>query len=328
MQPPAQIDVSSLFKCIDKEMSSVKELLEKQITSCPGKVGIGELLEYFGSYSGKMLRSALVLISGSSCGELNEEHLRVAAIIELIHSATLLHDDVIDEGQIRRGVPTVNHLWGNESAVLLGDFLLSRVFGMCAHLPTPVVEVISAGTMQLCEGELRQIVQKRNWSLSENEYIDIIKDKSAVLFSIACQLGAMLTQADERKTQSLRNYGLNLGIAFQITDDLLDITGSEDKTGKTLGSDVETRKPTLPVINLLRTLNDKESGELVERLNDPLINKPDLLQLLEKNGSLDYARIKAEQFIAQATSSLEGLCESKFKETLVKTAEFVLARIN
>ncbi|MHC4131632.1 MAG: polyprenyl synthetase family protein [Planctomycetota bacterium] len=328
MQPPAQIDVSSLFKCVDEELSRVKELLENQITSCPGKVGIGELLEYIGSYRGKMLRPGLVLISGSSCGGLNDEHIRVASIIELIHNATLLHDDVIDEGQKRRGVPTVNHLWGNESAVLLGDFLLSRVFGMCAQLPPAVVEVISAGTMQVCEGELRQIVQKRNWNLSESDYIDTIKDKSASLFSTACKLGAMLAQADERKTQLLTNYGLNLGIAFQITDDLLDITGSENETGKTLGSDAETSKPTLPVIHLLRTLDDKGSSELVERLNDPLINKPDLLQMLEKAGSLVYARDKAGQFIAQATDSLEDLDESKYKEALIKTTEFVLARIN
>jgi len=328
MQPPAQIDVSSLFKCVDEELSGVKELLEKQITSCPGKSGVGELLEYFSSYRGKMLRPALVLISGLSCGELNDEHISVAAIVEMIHNATLLHDDVIDEGKIRRGVPTVNHLWGNESAVLLGDFLLSRVFGMCAQLPPAVVEVISAGTMQLCEGELRQIVQKRNWSLSESDYIDIITDKSASLFSMACKLGAMLSNTDKKKTQLLTHYGLNLGIAFQITDDLLDITGTESEAGKTLGSDAEASKPTLPVIHLLKTLNEDERKEVVEKLNDGQTGKRDVLQLLEKAGSLDYARSKAEEFIAQATDSLQDLGESKSKETLIKTAEFVLARIN
>jgi octaprenyl-diphosphate synthase len=275
-----------------------------------------------------MLRPALVLISGLSCGELNDEHIHVAAIIELIHNATLLHDDVIDDGQIRRGVPTVNHLWGNESAVLLGDFLLSRVFGMCAQLPPAVVEVISKGTMQLCEGELRQIVQKRNWSLSEDKYIDIIKDKSAALFSIACQLGAMLSDADEKKTQSMTNYGLNLGIAFQITDDLLDITGSENETGKTLGSDAETSKPTLPVIHLLSTLDEATKIELIERLNDPLVNKLDILQMLDKPNSLEYAQNRAKEFITQATESLENLESSKFKNVLIKTAEFVLARVN
>jgi octaprenyl-diphosphate synthase len=328
MQPPAPIDVSFLFKSIDEELSRVTQLLEKQLGSCPGKVGVGELLDYFNSYRGKMLRPALVLLSGSCCGELNDEHIRVATIVEMIHNATLLHDDVIDEGQIRRGVPTVNHLWGNESAVLLGDFLLSRVFGMCARLPAAVVEVISAGTMQLCEGELRQIVQKRNWSLSEGEYIDIIKDKSAALFSIACQLGAMLARADKIKTQSLTNYGLNLGIAFQITDDLLDITGSENETGKTLGSDVDKDKPTLPLIHLLGTLSEAECVEVIERLNDSQINKLDISQMLDKTGSLSYSQSKAKEFITQATDSLECLDESKFKEALTKTAEFVLARIN
>ncbi|MHC4759673.1 MAG: polyprenyl synthetase family protein [Planctomycetota bacterium] len=328
MQPPAQVDISVIFKCIDKELSDVKALLDEQITSCPGKVGIGELLEYIGSYRGKMLRPALVLLSGAACGELTNEHIHVAAIIELIHNATLMHDDVIDEGKIRRGVPTVNSVWGNEASVLLGDFLLSKVFQMCSQLPPPMMEVISSGTMQLCEGELRQILQKRNWNLSESEYIDIIEDKSASLFSTACKLGALLTKADDRNIELLTSYGMNLGIAFQITDDLLDISGNENETGKTLGSDVNKDKPTLPLIHMLRTLDKDENAEIIERLDACQVNNHDILQLLQKFGSLEYARAKAEEFAVQATDSLENLDESKFKEVLIKTTEFVLARIN
>jgi len=327
MQIPANIDTSGIFKCIDKDLSRVKKLLAKQINSCPDKVGVNELLQYTGSYHGKMLRPALVLLSGAACGKLSDSHIDVAAVIELIHNATLLHDDVIDEGKTRRGAPTINAIWGNESAVLLGDFLLSRVFGMCAQLPSEVVQVISAGTSRVCEGELRQIIQKRNWKLNEIEYIDIITDKSASLFSMACKLGAMLSDADKKKNNSLTNYGLNLGIAFQITDDLLDITGSESEAGKTLGSDAEARKPTLPVIHLLKALNDDESNKLVERLNNPLKNKLNILQMLEKNGSLEYTRDKAKKFTSKATDSLKHFEEGKFKQALIKTAEFVLARV-
>ena len=328
MQIPAHINTSGIFKCIDKDLSRVKTLLAEQINSCPEKVGVDELLQYTGSYHGKMLRPALVLLSGSACGKLSDSHIDVAAVIELIHNSTLLHDDVIDEGKTRRGVPTINAIWGNELAVLLGDFMLSRVFGMCAQLPSRAVQVISAGTSRVCEGELRQMIQKRDWKLSEIEYVDIITDKSASLFSMACKLGAVLSDADEKKIRSLTNYGLNLGIAFQITDDLLDITGSESEAGKTLGSDAEARKPTLPVIHLLKALNDDERKEVVEKLNDRQAGKRDVFQLLEKAGSLDYARNKADEFIAQANDSLEGLDESKFKDALIKTAEYVLARIN
>jgi octaprenyl-diphosphate synthase len=327
MQPPPQVDISEIFKCINNDLSRVKTLLDQQTDYCPGKVGVGELLEYFGSYRGKMLRPALVLLSGAACGKLNDKHIPVAAVIELIHNATLLHDDVIDEGQMRRGVPTVNCLWGNESAVLLGDFFLSRVFGMCAQLPPRIMEVISRGTMQLCEGELRQVLQKRNWCLSESEYINIIKDKSAALFSIACQLGAVLAKANGRKIRLLTNYGLNLGIAFQITDDLIDIVGTESDAGKTLGSDVERNKPTLPVIHLLKTLDESECTNLVERFNTSPVSKRDILQMLEKAGSLEYACTRAEEYIVQAIASLESIDESEFKKGLIKTAEFVLARV-
>ena len=195
--------------------------------------------------------------------------IRIAAIVELIHNATLLHDDVIDGGQKRRGLPTVNSLCGNESAVLLGDFLLSRVFKMCAELKPEIINIIAGTVVRVCEGELRQMAQRQNWQLSESEYIDIITEKSAALFSSCCLLGGLLAGASETQVRSLACFGLNAGIAFQITDDLLDIIGDESKTGKTLGSDVDKNKLTLAVIHLLRTVDEREKSAVI---NSYLVN--------------------------------------------------------
>jgi octaprenyl-diphosphate synthase len=257
------------------------------------------------------------------------EAIRVAAIVEMIHNATLLHDDVIDEGQRRRGQPTINSLWGNESAVLLGDFLLSRVFKMCAELEPQVARVVAAAAIRICEGELRQVVQKRNWQLSESEYIDIITEKSAALFSSCCYLGGLLAHGTETQVQSLAAFGLNAGIAFQITDDLLDIVGDESKTGKTLGSDADKNKLTLAVIHLLRAVDEEEKSAVIdsylERKNTQY-DKPALVEMLSRYGSLEYARNRAQEFIAGAVRALAGLQESDAKKALIETARFMASR--
>jgi len=210
MQSPTHTDISAwapqdkvpAFRLIGEPLSKVRDLINEQLTA-PSKTGdVNELLEHISSRSGKMIRPGLVLLAGRCYGEITDNHIRVAAIIEIIHNATLLHDDVIDEGKQRRGLPTVNSLWGNESAVLLGDFLLSRVFKMCAELDSQVANVIAAAAVRLCEGELRQVVQKHNWQLNETEYIDVITEKSAVLFSSSCMLGGLLSGASESQAQS------------------------------------------------------------------------------------------------------------------------------
>ena len=213
MQSPTHTDISAstpdgkvpAFRLIAEQLSRVRELIKQQLSASAKPGDIGGLLKHISSRSGKMIRPGLVLLAGRCCGKITDTHIRVAAVIEMIHNATLLHDDVIDEGKKRRGLPTINSLWGNESAVLLGDFMLSRVFKMCAELESQVANVIAAAAVRLCEGELRQVVQKHNWQLSETEYIDVITEKSAVLFSSSCLLGALLAGASESQTQSLAN---------------------------------------------------------------------------------------------------------------------------
>jgi len=338
MQSPTHTDISAwapqdkvpAFRLIGDQLSKVRDLINQQLTA-PAKAGdINELLEHISSRSGKMIRPGLVLLAGRCCGKITDNHIRVAAIVEMIHNATLLHDDVIDEGKQRRGLPTINSLWGNESAVLLGDFLLSRVFKMCAELEPQVANVIAAAAVRLCEGELRQVVQKHNWQLCETEYIDVITEKSAVLFSSSCLLGGLLAGASESQAQSLADFGSNAGIAFQITDDLLDIVGDESKTGKTLGSDVDKHKLTLAAIHLLKAVDESEKNTIINSFldrSDMQYDKNALLEILGRYGSLEYARGRAREFVAAAKRALTGLKQNDAKDALIETADFMAGRV-
>jgi octaprenyl-diphosphate synthase len=319
------------FRLIAEELSRVRNLIDQQLTSHAKTGDINGLLEQIRSHSGKMIRPGLVLLTGRCCGKITDKHIAVAAIIEMIHNATLLHDDVIDEGKQRRGQPTINSLWGNESAVMLGDFVLSRVFKMCAQLEPWVADVIATAAARLCEGELRQVVQKHYWQLNEAEYIDVITEKSAVLFSSSCSLGGLLAGASESQARSLADFGLNAGIAFQITDDLLDIVGDESKTGKTLGSDVDKHKLTLALIHLLKAVDESEKNTIINSFldrGDSKYDKNALLEILGRYGSLEYARSRAREFVAAAKQKLAGLKQSDAKNALIETAEFMAGRVS
>jgi octaprenyl-diphosphate synthase len=327
MQLPAHTDISgslppsgvAAFRLINDELGQVKELINEQLLCRPDEIGVVRLVEHLNGCGGKMIRPGLVLLAGGAVGKITYKHIRIAAIMEMIHNATLLHDDVIDEGQRRRGRATVNSLWGNESAVLLGDFLLSKVFKMCTDLEPQVAKIIATAAGRTCEGELRQIAQRENWQLNETEYIGIITEKSAALFSSCCYLGGFLGGAGEIEVRMLSDFGLNLGIAFQITDDLLDIIGDEVKTGKTLGSDVDKNKLTLAVIHLLGVMDEKGRSAVI----NSLCNKAGMVEMLRLSGSLEYAYSKAQEFVAKAIAPLAGLRESDAKEALIETARFI-----
>ena len=339
MQSPTHTDTPAsaphskvpAFRPIADQLSRVRNLINQQLTSHAKAGDINGLLEQISSHSGKMIRPGLVLLAGRCYGKITDKHISVAAIVEMIHNATLLHDDVIDEGKKRRGLPTINSLWGNESAVLLGDFMLSHVFKMCVQLESRVADVIATAAIRLCKGELRQVVQKHYWQLNEAEYIDVITEKSAVLFSSSCFLGGFLAGASESQAQSLADFGLNAGIAFQITDDLLDIVGDESKTGKTLGSDVDKHKLTLAVIHLLKAVDEREKNTIINSFldrKDTLYDKNALLEILGRYGSLEYARSRAREFVAAAKRALAGLKQNDAKDALIETAEFMASRMS
>lgn len=339
MEFPAQNNISESnhfipsFEPVKDELVQVRELIKRQLTSSSsGKQKqsyVRKLLNTIQNRSGKMIRPALVLLTGKYFDCITDEHITVAACIEMVHNATLLHDDVIDEGTQRRGKPTINSLWGNESAVLLGDFLLSHVFKLCADLEPKVTAVIANAAVRLCEGELRQIEQKNNWQMSDSEYINVITEKSAALFSTSCYLGAILAKAGEETANLFSDFGLNAGIAFQITDDLLDIIGDEKRTGKTTGSDADKHKPTLAVIHLLNSVDKSKKEELIEAFpgshNSPKTRKT-FIELLKNAGSIDYAANQSQRYISKAIHSLDTIPQSQAKSTLIETANFMANR--
>jgi octaprenyl-diphosphate synthase len=328
MRLPLHTGVDSAFKLIDSELSYIRELVFSSVhddTSCAVRNVVSSADNIL--LSGKMLRPALLLLSAKTVGRITEKHISVAAIVEIIHNATLLHDDVIDEGQQRRGTPTVNSLCGNESAVLLGDFLLSKAFMMCADIEPRVIKIISAAAVRICEGELRQITQKQNWQMTESEYIDIIAEKTACLFKTCCQLGGLLAGADKTTVHALSGFGQNLGIAFQITDDVLDIIGSESREGKTLGSDADQNTPTLPMIHLLSVVEKSKRDPMIANLITSAKAKSKLREILKSHGSLEYACNRARQFVAKAVDELAVLKSGDAKEALIEVARFVVDRV-
>jgi geranylgeranyl pyrophosphate synthase len=356
------------FRLIDEELRQVKRLIDEQLAE--GREPVGRLLRCANIHGGKILRPGLVLLSyravrDGSCAKgliakrientgksqkLREsstsggagvsenqrdtpyQAIYVAAIVELIHNATLLHDDIIDGGQKRRGLPTVSSMCGNESAVLLGDFLLSKAFKVSADLEPEIADIIAGTTVRVCEGELRRVAERQNWQLSEPEYIGIITEKSASLFSCCCLLGGLLAGAGERQARSLADFGLNAGIAFQITEDLLDIVVDESKTGKTPGSDIDNNRLTLAVIHLLKAVDRRERNEVI---NSYLVNgevcteidtrceKESLAEKLVRLGSLEYAHRRAQEFVTKALEALSDLEEGEAKDALIETAKFI-----
>jgi octaprenyl-diphosphate synthase len=314
------------FRVIDAQLRRVRECINQALVTTATAEELVPLYEHLIARTGKMIRPGLVLLTGKCLGQITDEHLRVAAMVQMIHDATLLHDDVVDEGQSRRGVPTINCLWGNESAVLLGDFVLSRVFMMAAELESSVAKVLAQTAMRVCQGELRQVMQRQNWQLREAEYIDIITDKSASFFSGCCRLGAMLAQAPQEQIEAASTYGLHAGIAFQITDDVLDITGDEDRMGKTAQSDFDNSKPTLAVIRLLETACPRDKEAIHRMLKAPADSKSELAAMLARSGSVQYAHERARHYVARAIEALEPLPAGEARDAMAETARLMADR--
>ncbi len=218
---------------------------------------------------GKRLRPALLLLAAKACGQVNAQHLTLAAVVEMVHTATLVHDDVLDEASVRRHLATVNARWDNEASVLLGDFLFSHAFYLASTLESTLAcQLIGRATNVVCEGEIRQKGSRGDFALDEATYFEILDAKTAALCACCCQLGAHFAGADESMTQRLTQFGRKLGIAFQIADDLLDVVGNETTVGKSLGTDLEKQKPTLPLIRALQIADDAQRASILAVLGE------------------------------------------------------------
>lgn len=321
-----KLQLAELCEPLNVGFDAVRRLFDDQLLS--DLPFVNTLCEHVGKYRGKMLRPALVLLSGQACGRLTPEHEIIAAVVEMVHMATLVHDDVLDEADVRRGLVSLNRLQGNEAAVLFGDFLISHAFHLCSGLESQYASrLIGSTTNTVCEGELMQIYHRGNLDLGEDEYIEIVSRKTASLTSTCCVLGARYAGADAATIGRLEAYGLNVGIAFQIADDLLDLLGDEREVGKTLGLDLKKRELTLPAIHLLSHAAGDVRAEARRLLSD---GQPDRLarvrRLLAEAGSVEYSRQVARRHVDAALASLADLPASPAKDSLRSMAHFIVER--
>ncbi|MEJ5259138.1 MAG: polyprenyl synthetase family protein [Anaerohalosphaeraceae bacterium] len=318
-EPLSDSAFRSIEQLVQAELQSV-QIRIRQALSTDNPL-LASRLDTLAEKPGKMLRPLLLLLSAKACGRIYPEHIDLAAMIELIHTATLLHDDVVDRAALRRGRPSANILWGNTAAVLLGDLLLSRALGLGARLHQPALtEQIVKTAQDICEGELLQNIHRGNWRMSKDLYRQIITGKTAALFALSCRLGAQWAQAEEAAVQALCEYGLYFGQAFQIRDDAADLFSTESKTGKTLGTDLREGKPTLAVILWLETFSEDEKRQAVEHLENPRKHSAVLRQI--KKSSVPF-QIHQElaALTEQACRALQPLADSAAKKALFQLAE-------
>ncbi len=294
-------------------------------------VPVARLCDHVERYRGKMLRPTLVILSGlatnPALGEPTEEQIVVAAVIEMIHVATLVHDDVLDEATVRRGGDTVNKRDGNEAAIILGDYLLSKAFHLCSTLDTQRTALrVGEVTSVVCEGEMIQLAHRGDFTLNEASYFDIIRRKTAALIGLACELGARHAGADASTAGRLADFGDKIGTAFQIQDDILDLVGDEPTVGKSLGRDAEKGKLTLPLIHHLSRVDPAGRGGVVEALSHGRDGVAGILRELERTGSIEYARRTALRLVGDAKALLAALDESPARGALLSLADAVVAR--
>lgn len=318
--------LSGLFGSIASDLAEVERIFTDELAS--EVPYIRELVDHLASYRGKRLRPALLLLVGRACGRVTPDHHLLGAVVEMIHTATLVHDDVLDHAEVRRHVATINAAWDNSSSVLLGDLLYTHAFYLASTTKSTIAcRLIGEATNRVCAGELRQIGERGNLELTEREYIEIIAGKTAELTACCCRLGALFSGASETTVESLTRYGRQLGIAFQIADDLLDLVGREPEAGKSLGTDLAQQKLTLPLIHLLR----RAPGDLNRRLQDIISasgnhKQGQLLPYLEQSESLDYARAQAESYATRARQELGCLPNSQFRQILEDLTNLVVHR--
>jgi octaprenyl-diphosphate synthase len=244
-------------------------------------------------------------------------HHTLGAVVEMVHTATLVHDDVLDEAGLRRHVATVNAGWGNKASILLGDYLFTHAFHLASSVDARACELIGEATNRVCEGELHQTAERGNLHLTEEQYFDVIDAKTAALTACASRLGAVYSGATEGVVERLTRYGRLLGMAFQVADDLLDLTGHEQTAGKTLGTDLAQQKLTLPLIHALRRVPAEPAARLRQALRHPTGENRDVVATaLRETGAFGYARRKADELAGQAASALECLPPSPSRELL------------
>ena len=318
--------LENLSKLLAADMQSVDQVIRKRLHS--DVVLIRQVAEYIIGGGGKRLRPALVLLSAGALGYRGTAHHTLAAVVEFIHTATLLHDDVVDESALRRGKPTANTLFGNAASVLVGDFVYSRAFQMMVNVDDMrVLRVLADATNVIAEGEVLQLMNCRNADIDETSYLQVIRYKTAKLFEAAGRLGALLAGASPAVEEAMAAYGSHLGTAFQLIDDVLDYSGDAGVIGKNVGDDLAEGKPTLPLIRVIQHGSPEEAtlvrGALISGGLDDLDR---VLAAIRRSGALDYTRRQAEAEARAATAALDSIPSTQYRDFLLQLAQFAVTR--
>ena len=320
------MEISEVRELVSQDMQAVNDLILKRLES--DVVLINQIGHYIINSGGKRLRPMLVLIAARALGYKSKQHIDIAAIIEFIHTATLLHDDVVDESDMRRSNETANAVWGNAASVLVGDFLYSRSFEMMVDVnQMRIMEILSHATNRIAEGEVLQLLNCNDPDVDEVKYREVILRKTAVLFEAGTRLGAVLCEADTDTEQKMAEYGLHLGIAFQMIDDALDYGSSDQDIGKNIGDDLAEGKPTLPLIRAMQQCPDDKRQLLRGVIEKGGVEKIDeVLKIIQSTDAIDYTFQQAELEADRAIEALSSLPESDYKQALISLANYAVRR--
>ncbi|MGJ4730024.1 polyprenyl synthetase family protein [Luteimonas sp. SDU101] len=321
------LDLPAIQALAAADMAAIDALIRDRLSS--DVVLINQIAEHIVSAGGKRLRPMLVALAGRATGAVGPAHHQLAAIVEFIHTSTLLHDDVVDESDLRRGRSTANALWGNAPSVLVGDFLYSRSFQLMVELDDmAVMRLLADTTNRIAEGEVLQLLHVRNPDTDEAAYLGVIERKTAVLFAAGTRLGAMASGADEATQQALYDYGMQLGYAFQIADDVLDYSGDAQALGKNLGDDLAEGKATLPLIHAMSHAEAALRTRLRAIVEHGEVDAmPEVLDAIAQAGSLDYSRARARDHAIAAEAALTPLPENEAVAALRGLARYAVDRV-
>lgn len=320
------MDLSALYSLVADDMRAVDAVIRTRLHS--DVVLVRQVAEYIVTAGGKRMRPALVLLTAGALGYQGRHHHELAAVVEFIHTATLLHDDVVDESELRRGRDTANALFGNAASVLVGDFLYSRAFQMMVGVGSMrVQQILADATNVIAEGEVLQLMNCHNADIDVEAYLQVIRFKTAKLFEAAARLGAILGGADPALEDGLARYGMHLGTAFQLIDDVLDYSGEEAETGKHLGDDLAEGKPTLPLIHVMKNGSPEQAAcvrhAIVEGGKDAF---PEVLAAVKATGALEAAREQARREADAAIAAIVALPASNYRNALIELPAFSVSR--
>jgi len=320
------VSLALIQSSITEDMRAVDAVIRKSLHS--EVVLINQVADYIINSGGKRLRPALVLLSAGVFGKIETRHHELAAVVEFIHTATLLHDDVVDESTLRRGRATANTLFGNAASVLVGDFVYSRAFQMMVGVQNMrVMDILAEATNIIAEGEVLQLLNINDADISDDDYLRVIHYKTAKLFEAATRLGAVICQVSNEDENAMAEYGMRLGTAFQLIDDVLDLSGNSEDIGKNLGDDIAEGKPTLPLLYAMRHGDAKQSQLIRHAIEQGgLEDFSAIIQAVEETGALDYVRNIAKQEAELACKAIQHLPSTPQHQALIQLAEFSVSR--